>query len=109
MAAVEAHESGLLQRLLDGLASIAGVLVHGGAPARRTPTVLFSVAGRTGRQVHEELSAVGVNAPASNFYAIEASRRLGLGEDGAVRVGLAAYSTAEDVDRLLAGLSDLAA
>ena len=50
-----------------------------------------------------------MNAPASNFYAIEASRRLGLGEEGAVRVGLAAYSTAEDVDRLLAGLSDLAA
>ena len=109
MAAVEAHEAGLLQRLLDGLASTDGVTVHGGAPARRTPTVLFSVAGRTGRQVHEGLSAVGVNAPASSFYAIEASRRLGLGEDGAVRVGLAAYSTAEDVDRLLAGLSDLAA
>jgi len=108
MAAVASHEAGLLARLLDGLATMPGVTVHGGAPARRTPTLLFSVAGRTGRQVHEGLSAVGVNAPASNFYAIEASRRLGLGEDGAVRVGLAAYSTDEDVDRLLAGLSDLA-
>ncbi len=109
MTAVESHEAGLLGRLLDGLATLPGVTVHGGAPARRTPTVLFSVAGRTGRQVHEGLAAVGVNAPASNFYAIEASRRLGLGDDGGVRVGLAAYSTAEDVDRLLAGLSDLAA
>jgi len=108
MSAVEAHEADLLQRLLGGLATIDGVTVHGGAPARRTPTVLFSVNGLSGRQVHQELSAVGVNAPASNFYAIEACRRLGLGEDGAVRVGLAAYSTDEDVDRLLAGLSDLA-
>ncbi len=109
MAAVEAHEAELLRRLLDGLAALPAVTVHGGAPARRTPTVLFSVDGRTGRQVHESLSAVGVNAPASNFYAIEASRRMGLGAEGAVRVGLAAYSTGEDVDRLLAGLSDLAA
>ena len=109
MAAVEAHEADLLVRLLDGLAANPAVTVHGGAAARRTPTVLFSVAGRTGGEVHRALAAVGVNAPASHFYAIEASRRLGLGADGAVRVGLAAYSTIEDVDRLLAGLSDLAA
>jgi cysteine desulfurase family protein (TIGR01976 family) len=109
MAAVEEYEADLLGHLLDGLAAVPGVTVHGGAPVRRTPTVLLSVAGRTGGAVHRRLAAVGVNAPAGNFYALEASRRLGLGDDGAVRVGLAAYSTTEDVDRLLAGLSDLAA
>jgi selenocysteine lyase/cysteine desulfurase len=48
-----------------------------------------------------------VNAPAGHFYAIEASRHLGLGDRGAVRVGLAPYNDDADVDRLLAGLAAL--
>ena len=107
MAAVERHEAALLARLLDGLGSLGHVRTHGRA-ARRTPTVLLEVEGRTGREVHEHLGALGVNAPASNFYAIEASRWLGLGDAGAVRVGLAAYSSPDDVDRLLEGLASLA-
>jgi selenocysteine lyase/cysteine desulfurase len=104
MTAVEEYEIGLLDRLLDGLRAIDGVTLHG-RPARRTPTVLFSVAGHTGREVYEELARAGVNAPASHFYAIEASRRVGLGDDGAVRAGIAPYTTAEDVDRLLRAVS----
>ena len=100
MAVVEEYEAGLLQRLLDGLGAIDGVVLHG-RPARRTPTVLFSVAGHAGREAYEELARAGVNAPASHFYALEASRRAGLGDDGAVRAGIAPYTTAEDVDRLL--------
>jgi cysteine desulfurase family protein (TIGR01976 family) len=104
MAAVEEYEAGLFDRLLDGLGAIDGVTLHG-RPARRTPTVLFSVAGHTGREVYEQLARVGVNAPASHFYAIEASRRAGLGDEGAVRAGIAPYTTAEDVDRLLRAVS----
>ena len=100
MRAVEEREARLLRRLLDGLQEIPGVRTYG-APARRTPTVFFTVEGREPREVHEHLASLGVNAPASNFYAIEASRWLGLGDAGAVRAGLAAYSTDDDVDRLL--------
>jgi selenocysteine lyase/cysteine desulfurase len=57
--------------------------------------------------VHEALAAVGVNAPAGSFYALEASRRMGLGDTGAVRAGLAPYTSEEDVDRLLAGVADV--
>ena len=59
-------------------------------------------------EVHEHLAARGVNAPASSFYAIEASRWLGLGDAGAVRAGLAPYTSDDDVDRLLAGVAELA-
>jgi selenocysteine lyase/cysteine desulfurase len=58
--------------------------------------------------VHEHLAAAGVNAPASNFYALEACRWLGLGDAGAVRAGLAPYTNDEDVDRLLAGVAQVA-
>ena len=106
MAAVEKYEDELLGRTLEGLEGLDGVTLHG-RPARRTPTVLFSVAGHTGREVHEKLAAGGVNAPASSFYAIEASRRAGLGDDGAVRAGIAPYTSVEDVDRLLAGVHEV--
>jgi cysteine desulfurase family protein (TIGR01976 family) len=107
MTAVEDYEEGLFARLLDGLGSVENVRVHG-APKRRTPTVLFSVEGVDAQAVYEGLAARGVNAPASSFYALEASRWIGLGDTGAVRAGLAPYSTEDDIDRLLEGVRDLA-
>ncbi len=104
MRAVEEHEGRLFARLLEGLGRIDAVRVYG-APARRTPTVFFSVQGRDDRAVYEHLAGLGVNAPASNFYAIEASRWLGLGDTGALRAGLAPYSSVDDVDRLLEGIA----
>jgi cysteine desulfurase family protein (TIGR01976 family) len=107
MQRVETYEEVLFERLLSGLDAIDGVRRYG-RPARRTPTVLFSMEGRAGGEVHESLAAAGVNAPASSFYAIETSRWIGLGDTGAVRAGLAPYTSEEDVDRLLAGVADLA-
>ena len=106
MRAVEEHEDRLFARLLDGLSGVAGVTLHG-SPKRRTPTVLFSVEGHSPREVYEHLARLDVNAPASSFYAIEASRWVGLGDTGAVRAGLAPYTDDSDVDRLVAGVKEL--
>jgi cysteine desulfurase family protein (TIGR01976 family) len=107
MTSLEAHEEELFAVLLDGLRSVDAVTVHG-SPKRRTPTVLFSVDGHSPREVYEHLARLDVNAPASNFYAIEAARWTGLGDQGAVRAGLAPYTDAEDVARLVAGVRELA-
>ncbi len=107
MAAAEKHEDALFERLLTGLRRLPGVTLHGHAE-RRTPTMLFSVAGQTPQAVYEFLATKAVNAPASSFYAIEASRWLGLGDDGAVRAGLAPYTNDDDVNRLVAGVAELA-
>jgi selenocysteine lyase/cysteine desulfurase len=69
--------------------------------------VLFSVDGVAPRDVYVKLAAAGGNAPAGSFYALEASRWLGLGDTGAVRAGLAPYTDETDVDRLLAGVRQL--
>ena len=106
MRSVEEHEDRLFTRLLDGLSAINGVTLHG-SPKRRTPTALYSMSGLAPNEVSEHLARVGVNAPASSFYAIEASRWIGLGDAGAVRAGLAPYTTDDDVDRLLAGVAEL--
>jgi cysteine desulfurase family protein (TIGR01976 family) len=107
MAQVEDHEAALLSRLLDGLAAMEGVTVHGRA-RRRTPTVLVTVEGLEATAVSERLVERGVVAPAGSFYALEASRHAGLGDGGGVRIGLAAYTTADEVDRLLAALGAVA-
>jgi len=107
MAALEEYEDQLFERLLDGLRGIDSVRVHG-SPKRHTPTVFFSVEGREDRAVYEHLAGAGVNAPASSFYALEASRWLGLGDAGAIRAGLAPYTNADDVDRLVAGVAEVA-
>lgn len=108
MQALEKHEDALRERLEAGLSEIAGVVLYGSPQRRRTPTVLFSLAGMPSGTVHERLAARGVNAPAGSFYALECSRRLGLGDDGAVRAGMAPYTDDSDVDRLLAGVAELA-
>jgi cysteine desulfurase family protein (TIGR01976 family) len=107
MTALEEQEDDLFGRLLSGLEDIDGVTTYG-APARRTPTALFDVAGRSGREVYEHLASRGVNAPAGSFYAIEAARWLGLGDEGAVRAGLAPYTSEADVARLLSAVAELA-
>jgi selenocysteine lyase/cysteine desulfurase len=103
MTAVEKHEDRLRRRVEDGLAALPGVVVHSRALSR-TPTLLLSFSDRDSRDAYRFLAGLGVNAPAGTFYALEASRRLGLGDSGALRVGIAPYTDDDDVDRLLAGL-----
>ena len=107
MTALEAYEDELHVYLRAGLESVPGIRLYCHAP-HRTPTELFSIDGVDSGQVYVTLSALGVNAPASSFYAIEAADWIGLGEPGAVRVGLAPYTSHDDVDRLIAGLRGIA-
>ncbi len=106
MSAVHAHERALLDELEPALRGIPGVSVHSNARSR-TPTLLFTVAGRDPQEIRGRLAERGVNAPAGHFYAIECSRHLGLGDTGGVRVGLAPYTSTDDIDRLLTALTEI--
>lgn len=108
MAGLEAYEDGLHRDLREGLESVPGIRLYCHAP-HRTPTELFSIDGIDSEEVYRGLAARGVNAPSGSFYAIEAAEWIGLGEAGAVRVGLAPYTSAEDVARLVACLHEIGA
>ena len=107
MTAVEAHEDSLRRRMEDRLAQLDRVVIYSRA-TYRTPTLLLTIDGHRPDDVYRHLATLGVNAPASSFYAIEPSRALGLGADGGVRLGLAPYTDDSDVDRVLAGIEELA-
>ncbi|MFB7494344.1 cysteine desulfurase-like protein [Streptomyces sp. NPDC056161] len=103
--ALEGHERTLRARIDKGLSQLDGVTVHSRA-ADRTPTLLLTFEGRGTTDAYHFLAQRDVHAPAGSFYAVEASRRLGLGDSGGLRIGLAPYNDTEDVDRLLTGLSE---
>lgn len=106
--AITFEEDELTRALVEGLTAIDGVTLLG-APAQRTPTVLFTVAGRTPLQVAEALAGQEVAVGAGAFYAIHLAELLGLGDAGAVRAGAAHYTELAEVDRLVAGVRDVAA
>ncbi|MGY0065402.1 cysteine desulfurase-like protein [Streptomyces sp. QTS137] len=101
---IEEHEGMMRDRLEKGLAALERVTVRSRA-ARRTPTLLVTLDGHRTVDAYRFLADRGVHAPSGSFYALEASRRLGLGDTGGLRIGLAPYTDSEDVDRLLSGLS----
>jgi len=101
LEALEQHESVLLAHLDNGLAELPGVLRYGDPNRHRTPTTLFTVDGVAPADVYRGLAKHGVNAPAGTFYAYECARRIGIAETGAVRAGIAPYTSKSDVDRLL--------
>src|SRR5919199_3008802 len=99
-AALRAHEDALLAAMLDGLGAIDGVTLHGAA-RDRTPTIMFSVRGRDAEDVARALAAEEVAVWHGNYYALELARHLGLEHGGAVRAGAVAYTSDEDVRRLV--------
>ena len=103
-AALEHHEDVLRARIQHGLAELPEITVWSRA-SLRTPTLLLGLPGRAEADAYRFLAERGVAAPAGSFYALEASRHLGLGDEGALRVGLAPYNDESDVDRLLEALA----
>ena len=74
---------------------------------RRVPTFLLNVEGVPAEAAARELAARGIGVwYADNWYCVALADRL---PEQSLRVGLIHYNTADEVDRLLAELGDLAA
>ncbi len=106
MRALGGYEDRLRARLETGLAACPDVRLYAHA-AERTPTLLFTVDGVAAPDIVCGLAERGINAPAGSFYALEASRRLGLGDGGGVRAGIAPYTDESDVERLLSAVAEI--
>ena len=112
MAAIQAYERVLCQQLVTGLAKIPGLQIYGITdPARfhgRVPTVSFTLEGLMPDEIARRLDQANIFVWNGNFYALAVTERLGLeGRGGLLRVGLAHYNTAEEVETLLGVLADM--
>ena len=108
---ISAHEYLLASKLYAGLRKIPGVTVIGQdfATTNRTPTLSFTLEGKTPTQVCEQLASKNICAWDGHFYAIHAIEVLGLLEKGGVtRLGISVYNSLEEVDFVLAEIEKIA-
>ncbi len=107
--ALHARSQSLFARMWQGLGEVRGVRRYGPPPDRpRTPTAAFTLEGVPSSEVASRLAARGVFVSHGDFYAATVVERLGLGDEGLVRAGCACYSSAEEVERLVEGVREIA-
>ena len=104
------HGESLFQKLWSGLASIDGVTLYGPEPGKslRTPTVAFTLKGHSTNDVARALAARGLFVSNGDFYAMTVIERLGQAADGVVRVGCSCYTSDEEIERVIAGVREIA-
>lgn len=108
-AALHQRSAELTRKLWYGLESVSGVRLYGPSPdLPRTPTVSFTLDGVASTEVARRLATRGLFLSHGDFYAATVIERLGLGEEGLVRAGCACYTTADEIDRLIQGVSEIA-
>jgi cysteine desulfurase family protein (TIGR01976 family) len=105
------HERGLRQvtRLWEGLGAIPGVTVYGPPPSRpRTSTISFVVAGVDSTAVARHCADRGLFVSNGDFYALTVARRLGHADGGLVRIGCAAYTSDDEIERAIKAIAEMA-
>jgi selenocysteine lyase/cysteine desulfurase len=111
MQAIEAYETRLGWRLIEGLQRLEGVRVHGITDSRRAKERFSTVSFTHDRvpvpQLNQELAARGICVWGGHYYALEFARRMGLEAEGMIRVGLLHYNTEQEVDRFLRELAEI--
>ena len=110
MENIAAREREVFAPLLEGLLAMPHVQVWGPPTLEdRTPTVAFTVKGKSPEQVAAVLAVNKVAVWDGSSYAVEVVSRLGLAESGGVvRAGVVRYVTHDDVARLLHVVRSLA-
>lgn len=108
--AMEHHEQPLATHFKDELRRVPGLRLYtppAGHPC--TSTISFTLEGRTPREVATRLGEKGVFVWNGSFYAVHVVRTLGLADKGGlVRIGLAPYNTAEEVEYALGEIRAIA-
>lgn len=109
--AFEEHERDLARRFLEGITAIDGIELYGIADVdrthERTPTFCLRLPGQDPLTTAKELAARGIFVWDGHYYAMELMDRLGLSHGGAVRIGFCHYHTPDEVDRVLAALTEI--
>lgn len=105
-AHIREHENRLVWQLIDGLQSLPNVEIHGIVEAERheerVPTVIFRLPNRTPQDIAQHLADRDIYVWSGHYYALETMRVLGHSDNGGmVRIGIAHYNTATEIERTL--------
>ena len=99
------HEDALAERLLAWLRASRAVRIIGRnkvKDAGRVPTVSFVVSGVQSQSIVQHVDAHGIGIRFGDFYARRLIEALGLAaQGGVIRVSMAHYNSAAEIDRLI--------
>jgi cysteine desulfurase family protein (TIGR01976 family) len=110
MNTIQTHERGLAQQLYMGLREFNGVDIYGPPlkETQRAPTLSFTVEGMRPEHICKQLGDQGICAWDGHFYAIRAAEVMGLmGQGGVTRMGIAAYNTSDEIERVISALNQI--
>ncbi|WP_174762873.1 aminotransferase class V-fold PLP-dependent enzyme [Anabaena sp. UHCC 0187] len=112
MSAIQQYERELSKKLISGLLKIPGLTLYGiTEPSEftsRTPTVSIRIEGKTPATIAKILGEQGIFAWYGNFYATNLTEKLDVETSGGLlRIGLAHYNTAAEIDQLLQTLNEI--
>jgi cysteine desulfurase family protein (TIGR01976 family) len=110
--AIQHHERGLAGIMIRGLLALPGLKLYGISDLNkldhRCPTFAVRIAGHTPLHLATQLGNRGFFTWDGNYYALNLTERLDVEKDGGLlRIGLAHYNTAEEVERLLLALREI--
>ena len=107
------HEDTLAEKLLGYLRGKPTVRIIGHdrvTDGNRMPTISFVVAGKHSESIVRHVDKFNIGIRFGDFYAKRLIEALGLqAQGGVVRVSIAHYNTAEEVDRLINALDEVIA
>jgi cysteine desulfurase family protein (TIGR01976 family) len=111
-AAIQRHERELMTNLIRELLAIPGLKLYGIRDPnrfdRRCPTMAVRIQGYTPLQLATRLGERGIFTWDGNYYALNLTERLDVEKDGGfLRIGLAHYNTAEEVERCVRALREI--
>jgi len=111
---ITAQEDRLSQRLLDWLVSRDDCEIIGAtqtdAQSRRLPTIAFRFKGRNSGAIASAIDAYNIAIRFGDFHSRRLVEHLGQAHDGGLlRVSMVHYNTLEQVDALIAALSEVLA
>jgi selenocysteine lyase/cysteine desulfurase len=102
------RDSQLARRFWDGLSKIEGVKLYGPPPDRpRTSLVSFTLGDIASSEVSKHLADRGLFVAHGDFYAATVVEKLGLNDQGLVRVGCSVYTTEHEINRIIDGVREI--
>jgi cysteine desulfurase family protein (TIGR01976 family) len=111
--AIHRHEGALMEQMMSGLRAIPGLRIYGITDAarfgERCPTFAVRIEGHTPLALATRLGERGFFTWDGNYYALNLTERLDVEKSGGfLRIGLVHYNTAEEVERFLGALEEIA-
>ncbi len=111
-AAIQPYERAMMEKMIAGLLASPGLKLYGISDPRRfdnrCATIAVRIEGHTPLDLATKLGERGFFTWDGNYYALNVTEQLDVERlGGFLRIGLAHYNTMEEVERMLAALTEI--